>query len=536
MSRDTSTSGHASNHHLESSTHVSSAKATMQQYAPTAEFPPNPAIQTNYATAPGAAVSDFAPDFRGCLGCGGSEHVFRSCPMQHDPATIERFHRNFNIKFNRPEHNGSTRCRKPAASYGSPYSNPDRRFHQPPPGRPPAFSHHSTPGAGRGAHRNDTAWMTHQHNYRTNADPDVVPDSSPSPPKKPRNYTLFVRSCQQQVSSSPALRPMPIRVDNGLPHLCLNLGFDADAMLSVLFDSGAALSSGYLPYQIFGSCVRIQTSSPVSSVSMIQIHSNLLSLVVPFRHPDDYNESLHGQLTAIIRCHAPYVDHDGARFASPSALVTTCLLMQFLACRSSRNLACCSQISAQLSSLATTLPPPSTSVTTRPVVGSTPTPPLLLPTCLWRTCAPAFLLLPFPTTNPLLPRLLTIASLPLTIAAKVSYKATSTLFNNYRSPQQPLPHHPMQLLRHQSKRIKQTNSPTNPDPPNRLSPLLPQTVLKPLITTSLVPRPATSRVLYQAIFRVPSFYGQVPGYYAQRPKCCTKYCPCHRLRAFDASF
>ena len=29
------------------------------------------------------------------------------------------------------------------------------------------------------------------------------------------------------------------------------------------------------------------------------------------RHPDDYNESIHGQLTAIIRYKTPYVDNTG---------------------------------------------------------------------------------------------------------------------------------------------------------------------------------------------------------------------------------
>ena len=30
------------------------------------------------------------------------------------------------------------------------------------------------------------------------------------------------------------------------------------------------------------------------------------------RHPDDYNESMHGQLTAIIRYKTPYFDNDGS--------------------------------------------------------------------------------------------------------------------------------------------------------------------------------------------------------------------------------
>ena len=51
---------------------------------------------------PWCATADFPPDFRSCLGCDGAEHVFRYSPMQADPATVERCHRNYNIKSNRP--------------------------------------------------------------------------------------------------------------------------------------------------------------------------------------------------------------------------------------------------------------------------------------------------------------------------------------------------------------------------------------------------------------------------------------------------
>jgi hypothetical protein len=42
-------------------------------------------------------------EFRGCLGCGGADHIFRSCPRKDDPETKDRFHRNFNAKFDRPD-------------------------------------------------------------------------------------------------------------------------------------------------------------------------------------------------------------------------------------------------------------------------------------------------------------------------------------------------------------------------------------------------------------------------------------------------
>ena len=297
-------------HVLESSTNVSSAEATMQRYSPPEDSQPSPAIHTHHQT-PGTtsdtAVSDFAPEFRGCLGCGIADHVFRSCPMRDDPATIKRFHWNYNIKFNRPQRDQSP--------YGPPRGS--RLSFEPVTGSPPAFGTASTnSGSGRGILRNQPAWMTQQQHIRTGDDASSNPVSAPqvstpSPPKKARNFPLFVRSCQQQADISPALRPMPIRVDNGLPHLCLNLGLDSDATLSVLFDSGAALSSGYLPYHLWimrenpdivASFERFDDSNPFEPIK----------LGGAIRHPDDYNASLHGQLTAIIRYKTPYFDNDGS--------------------------------------------------------------------------------------------------------------------------------------------------------------------------------------------------------------------------------
>jgi hypothetical protein len=72
-----------------------------------------------------------------------------------------------------------------------------------------------------------------------------------SPPKRVCNFPLFVRTCQHDANISPVLCPMPIHVNNGLPHIHLCLGPSGDAKLNVLFNSGAALSSGYLPYHLW---------------------------------------------------------------------------------------------------------------------------------------------------------------------------------------------------------------------------------------------------------------------------------------------
>jgi hypothetical protein len=85
---------------------------------------------------------------------------------------------------------------------------------------------------------------------------------------------------------------MPIRVDNGLLHLCLHLGLDADATLSVLFDSGATLSSGHLPCHLWimrknpdvvASFERFDDSNPFEPIK----------LGGAIRHPDDHGKSSH---------------------------------------------------------------------------------------------------------------------------------------------------------------------------------------------------------------------------------------------------
>jgi hypothetical protein len=103
---------------------------------------------------------------------------------------------------------------------------------------------------------------------------------------------------------------MPLRVNNGLPHVRWNLGDSADATLSMLFDSGAASSSGYLPCHLWimqenpdivASFERFDDSNPFEPIK----------LGGAVRHPDDCNESMHRQFAAVIRCKTPHVDNDG---------------------------------------------------------------------------------------------------------------------------------------------------------------------------------------------------------------------------------
>jgi hypothetical protein len=103
---------------------------------------------------------------------------------------------------------------------------------------------------------------------------------------------------------------MPIRVDNGLPHIHISLGISSDASLSIIFDSGAAPSSGYLPYHLW---VMRERPDLVASFEQFDDANPFepIKLGGAISQPDDYNELEHGTLTAIIRYHTPYADHKG---------------------------------------------------------------------------------------------------------------------------------------------------------------------------------------------------------------------------------
>jgi len=92
---------------------------------------------------------------------------------------------------------------------------------------------------------------------------------------------------------------MPIHIDNGFPHIHLCLGSAHNMELTILFDSGATLSSGYLPYHLW-----IMHENP-NIVASFEGFDNAnpfepIKLGSAICHPDNYSTSLHGQLMAII--------------------------------------------------------------------------------------------------------------------------------------------------------------------------------------------------------------------------------------------
>jgi hypothetical protein len=84
--------------------------------------------------------------------------------------------------------------------------------------------------------------------------PTLLPPP-PSPPKRARFFVQLVKSFQANLPApTPPLPPMPIAIDNGLPHITFNLGSnpEQDPTLCSLMDTSAAPSILATCLSIFG--------------------------------------------------------------------------------------------------------------------------------------------------------------------------------------------------------------------------------------------------------------------------------------------
>ena len=217
--------------------------------------------------------SSFPLGFRGCFGCGG-DHTFARCPTKRDPKCLEKFHWNLHchmpdIFFHNRRDNGSLSRPNsvPRSDNLAPYA-PQAHVQQPTlqllpaPPQVPTPAHVNSIGRGIGA--TVPAWMGTQPQQPRQVLSRSIP---PPPPLHPRpndtvednydlqdngnfvsEYVMFLDSCSIQKSN---LRPMPITSKNELPHLKLSLsepGSNKHIGLSLLYDTGAALNTGFLPY------------------------------------------------------------------------------------------------------------------------------------------------------------------------------------------------------------------------------------------------------------------------------------------------
>jgi hypothetical protein len=117
----------------------------------------------------------------------------------------------------------------------------------------------------------------------------------------------IVKSFAAAVDSQPPLPPMPIAIDNGLPHISFDLDVDACAEpdLTDLMDTCSALNTGLQPFHQWLMAKRPDL--------VVEYHSfddtntfEPVKLGGVIRDPANFDAATHGNLTAIIHYYTPY--------------------------------------------------------------------------------------------------------------------------------------------------------------------------------------------------------------------------------------
>jgi hypothetical protein len=119
----------------------------------------------------------------------------------------------------------------------------------------------------------------------------------------------------------PVLPPMPIAIDNGLPHITLDLGSDpaVDPTLCGLMDTCGALNTGYLTFHLW-----LMSERPDLVVEFLSFDDSNpfepIKLGGAIRDPSNFDATDHGNLTAVVRYSTPYVDLSGSPITLSFAL------------------------------------------------------------------------------------------------------------------------------------------------------------------------------------------------------------------------
>jgi hypothetical protein len=288
---------------------MSPAEQTMQRYQPAPSttgpntFPTDPV--TNFQ-------SPYPAGFSGCMYCGSVDHVFRTCPKHESPGAAKTFFKNLFA------HKPHLRKKPPSADEFLP-ANP-----YPSHGIPPTQSFPLTaplppsPAFFPRPPEHPTA--------TTPAPPVTTPLSAPPAPapllKRARFCVTVAKSFSAHTSAPPrALPPMPIAIDNGLPHIEFNLGTDAtlDPFLVGLMDTCGALNTGYLQFHLW-----LKSERPDLVAEFISFDDanpfEPIKLGGAISDPADFAVSDHGNLTAVIRYYTPYTDTTGSPITISFAL------------------------------------------------------------------------------------------------------------------------------------------------------------------------------------------------------------------------
>ena len=101
---------------------------------------------------------------------------------------------------------------------------------------------------------------------------------------------------------------MPISINNSLPSISILLGLTMEAVngMRMLVETGTAMNSEYLDYHLW-----VMSQCPEIVAECLQCEPNTDNDVVPLLAALDLEPShlpsTHGQITAVIRYHTPYL-------------------------------------------------------------------------------------------------------------------------------------------------------------------------------------------------------------------------------------
>jgi hypothetical protein len=276
---------------------MSPAEQTMNRYQPTpasspATFPIDPV--TNFQ-------SPYAVGFHGCMFCGSTDHVFRSCPQHEAPGASSVFFKNL---FAHKPHLRKKEPRPdeylPAPFVSGTPATQSFSVTAPPPAAPIGFPPPGQPPA----------------------NPSALSPPPPSPVKKARFMLMLAKTFSAHTSEPRiVLPPMPIAIDNGLPHIAFNLGSDhaLDPSLVGLMDTCGALNTGYLLFHLW-----LKSERPDLVAEFISFDDTNpfepIKLGGAISDPSNFDASDHGNLTAVIRYYTPYTDPSGSPITISFAL------------------------------------------------------------------------------------------------------------------------------------------------------------------------------------------------------------------------
>jgi hypothetical protein len=297
---------------------MSPAEQTMSRYQPTPTITSTAGPHSSNPIDPVTNFqSSYPAGFLGCMCCGDPNHVYRACSQNGQPGASAVFYKNLFA------HKPHLRQRDPRPDEMLPARPTTQSFAAPAGSIPPAQpSAAGLPSSIRLPPPNSSAETNSVLTSGSAIPPQPLLPPATSPPKRARFFVQLVKSFQANLPApAPPLPPMPIAIDNGLPHITFNLGSnpEQDPTICGLMDTCGALNTGYLPFHLWMKSVRPDIVAEFVSFDDSNPFEPI-KLGGAIQDPSGFVSDDHGNLTAVIRYYTPYTDTAGSPITLSFAL------------------------------------------------------------------------------------------------------------------------------------------------------------------------------------------------------------------------